>query len=201
MGTTNFSLQNLTEHFRKLEGIGAKTAQKLAFHVINSKREDIIPLINALINTKENLKMCSSCGHFTEDELCEICSNEKRNKNIICVVQESSDLLAFERLKEFNGIYHVLHGAISPLDGITPDDLNIKSLLKKIEENENVEEVILATNPDTNGEATAMYLSRLLKPFGIKTSRLAYGLPAGATLEYADNITLSKAFNGRLNIE
>ena len=193
--------ENLVGEFNKLPGIGIKTAQKLAFYVINSKREEIIPLINALINTKENLKMCSSCGHFTEEELCEICSNEKRNKNIICVVQESSDLLAFERLKEFNGIYHVLHGAISPLDGITPDDLNIKTLLKKIEENENIEEIILATNPDTNGEATAMYLSRLLKPFGVKTSRLAYGLPAGATLEYADNITLSKAFNGRLNIE
>ena len=193
--------ENLVGEFNKLPGIGIKTAQKLAFHIINSKREDVIPLINALINTKENLKMCSSCGHFTEEELCEICSSPRRNKNIICVVQESSDLLAFERLQEYNGIYHVLHGAISPLDGITPDDLNIKSLLKKIEENEEIEEIILATNPDTNGEATAMYLSRLLKPFGVKTSRLAYGLPAGATLEYADNITLSKALNGRLNLE
>lgn len=193
--------ENLVKEFNRLPGIGTKTAQKLAFHIINSKREEVIPLINALINTKENLKVCTSCGHFTENEECEICSNEQRNKNLICVVQESSDLLAFERLQEYNGIYHVLHGAISPLDGITADDLNIKTLLQKVEMNENIEEIILATNPDTNGEATAMYLSRLLKPAGIKVSRLAYGLPAGATLEYADNITLSKALNGRLNLE
>lgn len=193
--------ENLVKEFNKLPGIGTKTAQKLAFYTINAKREEIIPLINALISVKENLKVCTSCGHFTEEENCEICTNDRRNKNIICVVQDSSDLLAFERLGEYNGIYHVLHGAISPLDGITADDLNIKSLLKKVEENEDIEEIILATNPDTNGEATAMYLSRLLKPLGIKVSRLAYGLPAGATLEYADNITLSKALNGRLNLE
>lgn len=193
--------ENLVKEFNRLPGIGFKTAQKLAFYVINSRREDILPLINALISTKENLKVCTSCGHFTEMEECEICSNVNRNKNLICVVQESSDLLAFERLNEYNGIYHVLHGAISPLDGITADDLNIKSLLQKVETNEDIEEIILATNPDTNGEATAMYLSRLLKPAGIKVSRLAYGLPAGATLEYADNITLSKALNGRLNLD
>ena len=143
---------------------------------------------------------CVNCGHCTEQDLCSICGDNNRDKNTICVVQESSDVLAFERLGEFKGVYHVLHGVISPLNGISADDLNVKSLVQKVAENPEIKEVIIATNPDVNGETTALYISRLLKEFNVKTTRLAYGLPAGAALEYADNITLSKAFNGRSEI-
>lgn len=189
--------ETLVNELNKLPGIGTKTAQKLAFHIINLKTEDVAPLVDSIISVKQNLHFCSSCGHFTEGETCSICADESRDRNTICVVQESSDVLAFERLGEYKGLYHVLHGVISPLNGISADDLNIKSLLKRVEENPNLKEIIIATNPDINGETTALYLSRLFKDFNIKTTRLAYGLPAGAALEYADNITLSKALNGR----
>ena len=192
--------ENLVTELNKLPGIGSKTAQKLAFHIINLKTENIMPLVDTIISVKQNLHFCQECGHFTEEEICSICSNENRDKNIICVVQESSDILAFERLGEYQGVYHVLHGVISPLNGIGADDLNIKSLIQKAERNDELKEVIIATNPDVNGETTALYISKLLKTFNIKTTRLAYGLPAGAALEYADNITLSKALNGRSEI-
>lgn len=192
--------ENLVGELNKLPGIGLKTSQKLAFHIINLKEEEIMPLVNSIIQVKQNLHYCTNCGHFTERDLCSICEDTTRDSNTICVVQESSDVLAFERLGEFKGQYHVLHGVISPLNGITADDLNIKSLVQKVAENQNIKEVIIATNPDVNGETTALYISRLLKEFNVKTTRLAYGLPAGAALEYADNITLSKAFNGRSEI-
>lgn len=192
--------ETLVTELNKLPGIGNKTAQKLAFHIINLKTENIMPLVDSIISVKQNLHFCSCCGHFTEEEICSICSDTGRDADTICVVQESSDVLAFERLGEYKGVYHVLHGVISPLNGISADDLNIKSLIQKAESNPHLKEVIIATNPDVNGETTALYISRLLKEFNIKTTRLAYGLPAGASLEYADNITLSKAFNGRSEI-
>lgn len=188
-------ITKLIEEFSKLPGIGSKTAQRLAFHVINMDMKDAQNFADAIVNAKKNIKYCSECGNMTDTDPCHLCKNQDRDKNLICVVQEPRDVLAMEKTREFKGSYHVLHGAISPLAGIGPDEIRIKELLARL--NADTKEVILATNPNVEGEATAMYISRLLKPMGIKVTRLAHGIPVGGDLEYADEVTLSKALEGR----
>ncbi len=184
----------LINEFSKLPGVGAKTAQRFAYKVINMTNEEAKAFSDAIINVKKNVHYCSICGNFSEGDICDICKT--RSANTICVVKEPKDVVAIEKLNEFNGVYHVLHGTISPLDGIGPNDINIKELLNRIAKG-GVEEVIMATNPDVEGEATAMYISGLLKPMGIKVSRLAHGIPIGTDLEYADEISLARAFVDR----
>lgn len=192
------SISRLIDEFSRLPGVGSKTAQRLAFHVLNMDVKQAENLADAIIEAKRNIKYCSVCGNYTDSELCSICSNEARNKDVICVVQDPRDVMAMEKTREFKGLYHVLHGAISPLNGIGPDDIRIKELLERIDSN--TSEVIVATNPNVEGEATAMYISRLLKPLGVKTTRIAHGIPVGGDLEYADEVTLSKALEGRREI-
>ena len=187
----------LVNEFSKLPGVGQKTAQRFAYKVINMTDQEAKEFANAIISAKTNVKYCKICGNFSEDDVCEIC--KKRSSESICVVKEPKDVIAIERLNEFNGTYHVLHGTISPLDGIGPNDINIKGLLERISKTE-VKEVIMATNPDVEGEATAMYISNLLKPFNIKVTRLAHGIPIGTELEYADEVSLARAFVDRKNI-
>lgn len=187
----------LVNEFSKLPGVGAKTAQRFAYKIINMTEQEAKEFANAVINAKTNVKYCKVCGNFSEDDVCEIC--KKRSSESICVVKEPKDVIAIERLNEFNGTYHVLHGTISPLDGIGPNDINIKGLLERIGKSQ-VKEVIMATNPDVEGEATAMYISNLLKPLGIKVTRLAHGIPIGTELEYADEVSLARAFVERKNI-
>lgn len=184
----------LINEFSKLPGVGAKTAQRFAYKVVNMSENEAKSFADAIINVKRNVHYCKICGNFSEGEICEICQN--RQSNVICVVKEPKDVIAIEKLNEFNGVYHVLHGTISPLDGIGPNDINIKELLKRISEG-SVDEVIMATNPDVEGEATAMYISNLLKPLGIKVTRLAHGIPIGTDLEYADEVSLARAFVDR----
>ncbi len=184
----------LINEFSKLPGVGAKTAQRFAYKIVNMPENEAKSFADAIINVKKNVHYCKICGNFSEGEVCEICQN--RQANVICVVKEPKDVIAIEKLNEFNGVYHVLHGTISPLDGIGPNDINIKDLLKRISEGE-VHEVIMATNPDVEGEATAMYISNLLKPLGIKVTRLAHGIPIGTDLEYADEVSLARAFVDR----
>lgn len=186
----------LIEEFEKLPGIGHKTAQRLAFHVLNLSAEKAEGLANAIRDAKQKTRYCSICSNLTESDPCGICSSAKRDRGIICVVEDPRDVVAMERIREFKGLYHVLQGVISPMEGIGPEDIRIKELLLRIRDGE-VREVILATNPDVEGEATAMYLSKLLKPIGIKTTRIAYGIPVGGDLEYADEMTLAKALEGR----
>ena len=192
-------LNELVEEFSQLPGVGTKTAQRLAFHILKTEPEKVRRLIEALIKAKRDLKFCKVCGYFSEEETCSICQDEKRDNSLICVVQESSDVITLERIQEYKGTYHVLNGVISPIDGIGPDDINIASLLKRVQDGE-VKEIIVATNPNVSGEATALYIAKLLQPFGIKVSRLAYGLPAGGSLDYADDITLTRALEGRLQL-
>lgn len=189
-------ISKLIDSFMKLPGIGPKTAVRLAFFVLNMKEDDVLDFAKALVNAKRNLTHCSVCGNITDRDPCSICEDQSRNRTMICVVQDPKDVIAMEKMKEYNGMYHVLHGAISPIDGIGPEDINIPDLLKRLHD-ETVEELILATNPNIEGEATAMYLSRLVKPTGIKITRIAHGLPVGGDLEYADEVTLSKALEGR----
>ncbi|OCA88391.1 recombination protein RecR [Pradoshia sp. D12] len=189
-------ISKLIDSFMKLPGIGPKTAARLAFFVLDMKEDTVLDFAKALVNAKRNLMYCSVCGHITDKDPCYICDDNYRDKSIICVIQEPKDVIAMEKMREFNGLYHVLHGSISPMDGIGPEDINIPSLLKRLQD-ETVKEVILATNPNIEGEATAMYISRLLKPTGIKVTRIAHGLPVGGDLEYADEVTLSKAIEGR----
>jgi len=189
----------LIEEFSKLPGIGRKTAQRLAFHVLNMRKEDAQNLSNAILEAIEKTGYCSECANITDIDPCFICRSPHRDKRVICVVESPRDVVAMERTKEFNGVYHVLHGAISPMEGIGPEELRIRDLLQRLQANE-VQEVILATNPTIEGEATAMYLSKLIKPLGIKTTRLAHGIPMGGDLEYADEVTLSKALEGRREI-
>lgn len=189
----------LIEEFAKLPGIGKKTAQRLAFYVLNMNNNDAVELAKAIVDAKKNIKYCSICGNLTDKDPCLICSNKRRDETVICVVEDPRDIISMERTREYNGLYHVLHGSISPMEGIGPDDIRIKELLERIREKP-VEEVILATNPTIEGEATAMYISKLLKPMGIKTTRLAHGIPVGGDLEYADEVTLSKALEGRREI-
>ncbi|MDQ0216532.1 recombination protein RecR [Oikeobacillus pervagus] len=189
-------ITKLIDSFMKLPGIGPKTAARLAFFVLNMKEDDVLDFAKALVNAKRNLGYCTVCGHITDSDPCYICEDEQRDRTAICVVQDPKDVIAMEKMKEYNGLYHVLHGAISPMDGIGPEDINVPDLLKRLQD-ETVSEVILATNPNIEGEATAMYISRLLKPSGIKITRIAHGLPVGGDLEYADEVTLSKALEGR----
>jgi len=189
----------LVEEFQKLPGIGHKSAQRLAFHVINMPMEKVQGLANSILDAKQKTKYCSVCSNLTDIDPCPICSGTSRDKSSICVVQDARDVVAMERTREYKGLYHVLHGAISPMMGIGPEDIKIKELLRRLGNGE-VKEVILATNPNVEGEATAMYISKLIKPLGIKTTRIAHGIPVGGDLEYADEVTLAKALEGRREI-
>lgn len=190
------TLAKLIEQFERMPGIGHKTAQRLAFYVLNLTRQQAEEFSATILSAHEKIKQCTCCCNLAEDELCPICKNEGRDKSVICVVEDPRDVFAFERTHEFEGTYHVLHGVISPMNGIGPEDITIKELLARMGDGV-VQEVIMATNPTVEGEATAMYISRLLKPMGITVSRLAYGVPVGADLEYADEVTLTKALEGR----
>lgn len=192
-------LQKLADQFEKLPGIGHKTAGRLAYHILSRSQAEAKAFADAIIEAKEKIRYCSCCQNLTDTELCPLCSDSSRDRSVICVVEDPRDVMAFERTREFNGIYHVLHGAISPLDGIGPDNLHIKELMSRLAGDE-VKEIIMATNPTVEGEATASYLSRLIRPMGIKVTRLAYGIPVGGDLEYADEITLSRALEGRNEI-
>lgn len=187
----------LINEFSKLPGVGAKTAQRFAYKVIKMTSEEAENFAKAIVEAKKNVRYCSICGNFSEGDVCDVCKT--RSPQTICVVKEPKDVIAIEKLNEFSGVYHVLHGTISPLDGIGPDDINVKGLLKRISAGA-VEEVIIATNPDVEGEATAMYISNLLKPLGIKVTRLAHGIPIGTELEYADEVSLARAFVDRKTI-
>jgi len=189
-------ISKLIDAFSRLPGVGPKTAGRLAFHVLRMKEEDVTDFAKALVNVKRNLHYCSVCCNITDIDPCRICQDKSRDGSVICVVQEPKDLVALERTKEFEGYYHVLHGAISPMEGIGPDQIHIAELLKRLSD-EKVQELILATNPNIEGEATAMYISRLVKSFGLRVTRIAHGLPVGGDLEYADEVTLTKAMEGR----
>ncbi len=189
----------LIEEFEKLPGIGHKTAQRLAFHVLNLTEDKVESLASAIRDAKLKTRYCSICSNLTDVDPCSICSGTSRDNSAICVVEDPRDVVAMERTREFKGLYHVLHGAISPMEGIGPEDIKIKELLARIRDG-NINEVILATNPNIEGEATAMYISKLLKPLGIKSTRIAHGLPVGGDLEYADEVTLAKALEGRREI-
>jgi recombination protein RecR len=192
-------IARLIQEFSKLPGIGRKTAQRLAFYVLNMKETDAESLSESILEARQKTKYCSQCANITDIDPCTICRNERRRQDIICVVESPRDVVAMERTKEFNGVYHVLHGAISPMEGIGPEEIRIKELLRRLQ-NIEVKEVILATNPNVEGEATAMYISKLIKPMGVKTTRIAHGIPIGGDLEYADEVTLSKALEGRREI-
>ncbi|MCF2651703.1 recombination mediator RecR [Anaeromassilibacillus senegalensis] len=189
-------LERLVDQFESLPGIGHKSAQRIAYHVLNMSREEAQRFAQTITDAHENIHYCSVCCNLTDSDLCPICRSDNRDKSIICVVEDPRDVFALERTNEFNATYHVLHGAISPLGGVGPDQLKIKELLKRVGDGA-VKEVIMATNPTVEGEATAMYISRLLKPLGIRVTRLAYGIPVGGDLEYADEVTLSRAIEGR----
>lgn len=190
------ALQNLSDQFARLPGIGGKTAQRLAFHVLSLSLEEAEEFSNAILDAKKTVHTCPICQNLTDREICNICSDETRDQSVICVVAEPKDVIAMERSREFRGVYHVLHGVISPLNHVTQDDIKIRELLQRVAQT-SVREVIMATNPDTEGEATAMYISRLLRPMEVKVTRLAYGVPVGSQLEYADEVTLSRALEGR----
>lgn len=193
------SLNELVAQFERLPGIGKKTAQRLSYFILEQPPERAKKFAEALVTAREKIHYCKCCQSLTDLEVCSICADENRDKTVICVVENPKDIMAFERTREYNGLYHVLHGAISPLDGVGPEQLKIKELLSRLADG-CVGEVIMATNPTVEGEATASYISRLLKPMGIKISRLAYGIPVGGDLEYADEITLSRALDGRNEI-
>ncbi len=189
-------LMRLIEELSSLPGIGGKSAQRLAFHILSMEEEDVDALAESIRSAKKSMRYCSVCGNLTDTDPCSICADETRDRKSLCVVETPRDVAAMERIREYRGRYHVLHGCISPVDGIGPGDINIHSLLKRLQ-TEDVEEVIMATNPTIEGEATAMYIARLLKPAGLKVSRIAHGLPVGADLEYADEVTLSKSLENR----
>ena len=187
----------LINKFTRLPGVGTKTAQRYAYKIINMTEEEVAEFAECLLDAKRKVRYCKICGDFTDKEVCDICAN--RDHSVICVVKEPKDVLAMEKAREFKGVYHVLHGVISPMEGVTPDDIRIKELLARIGEG-GVKEIIMATNPDVEGEATAMYISSLVKPFGVKVTRLAHGIPVGGELEYADEITISRALTDRKEI-
>ena len=193
------ALQNLADQFARLPGIGGKTAQRLAFHVLSLPMENAEEFAEAILEAKRTVKSCPCCQNLTDRELCPICDDDTRDHSLICVVAEPKDVIAMERSREFRGVYHVLHGVISPLNHVTLDDIRVKELLTRVAQGD-VREIIMATNPDTEGEATAMYISRLLRPMEVKVTRLAYGIPVGSQLEYADEVTLSRALEGRQEI-
>lgn len=190
------ALQDLTDQFARLPGIGGKTAQRLAFHVLSLPLDDAEEFAQAILRAKQEVHTCPRCQNLTDRELCPICDDPTRDQSVICVVAEPKDVIAMERSREFRGVYHVLHGVISPLNHVTQEDIRIRELLHRVGEGD-VREIIMATNPDTEGEATAMYISRLLRPMEVKVTRLAYGIPVGSQLEYADEVTLSRALEGR----
>ena len=194
------AIQDLIDELGRLPGIGPKSAQRIAFHIIQSERVDTSRLVEVLRTVKERVKFCTECGNLSEEELCRICRDPRRENTTICVVEESKDVIAIEKTREFRGKYHVLGGAISPIDGIGPENLRIRELLTRLASTE-IQEIIIATDPNLEGEATATYLTRLIKPMGIKISRLASGLPVGGDLEYADEVTLGRAFEGRRTVE
>jgi len=193
------AMARLVEAFNKLPGIGPKTAQRLAYFILKLPREEVEAISQALIEARDKITLCSRCGNFTEEQPCHVCRDNKRDPGVICVVQEPRDLLAMEKTGEYQGNYHVLQGAISPIDGVGPDNIRIKELLERVQQG-NVKEIILATNPNVEGEATAMYISRLMKPLGVRITRIAHGLPVGGDLEYADEVTLTRALEGRREI-
>jgi len=190
------SIEKLIESFEKLPSIGHKTAARLAFYILNSSEEETNQFVSSIIEAKKNLKYCSKCYNISDTDPCQICGNAKRDQSIICVVEDVRDIVAMERTHEFKGVYHVLHGSISPMNGVGPEDIKIKELLARLMDGQ-VKEVILATNPRVEGEATAMYISKLIKPLGVKATRIAHGIPVGGDLEYTDEITLMKALEGR----
>ncbi len=190
------SIEKLIQSFEKLPSIGNKTAARLAFYILNASEEETNEFVSSIVNAKKNLKYCSKCFNISDTDPCPICANPKRDQSQICVVEDVRDIVAMERTHEFKGVYHVLHGSISPMNGVGPDDIKIKELLARLMDGQ-VKEVILATNPRVEGEATAMYLSKLIKPLGIKATRIAHGIPVGGDLEYTDEITLTKALEGR----
>ena len=193
-------LNKLINEMSKLPGIGGKTAQRLAFHILALEESEATALANSIVNAKRSLHYCSMCGNLTDTDPCEICSDESRDRTKVCVVETPQDVIAMERIREFKGLYHVLHGAISPVEGIGPNDINLKSLITRLQQHDEIDEIIVATNPNIEGEATAMYIARLLKPSGIKVTRIAHGIPVGGDLEYADEVTLLKAMEGRREI-
>jgi recombination protein RecR len=193
------TLNKIIESLHRLPGIGPKMAERLSLHVLKMKDEDVINLSQALLDVKKNIKYCSICGSITEDDICSICTDLTRNKEVLCVVEQIQDVWAIERTREYKGLYHVLLGSLSPLDGIGPNEIRIKELLERLK-NENIKEIIIATNPTVEGEATAMYISKLIKPFVSKVSRIAHGVPVGADLEYTDEVTIARAMEGRQEI-
>ncbi|MBQ6992730.1 MAG: recombination protein RecR [Clostridia bacterium] len=190
------SIEKLIESFEKLPSIGHKTAVRLAFHMLDLNEQETKEFIDSIINAKTNLKFCSQCYNISDSDPCPICNSPKRDSSIICVVEDVRDILAMERTHEFKGVYHVLHGSISPMNGIGPEDIKIKELLTRLQEND-IKEIIIATNPRVEGEATAIYLSKIIKPLGIKVTRIAHGIPVGGDLEYTDEVTLTRALEGR----
>lgn len=192
-------LQKLIEHFRALPGIGTKTAVRLAYHVLDMDTEKARSLAAAIVEAKEKIGYCNTCFNLSDVNPCVLCSAEARDRSVVCVVEEPQDVAAMERMRDYKGLYHVLHGALSPLEGVGPDDLKIKELLARLKSGE-TKEIIMATNPNVEGEATAMYLARLIKPLGIKVTRIAHGIPVGGDLEYADEVTLAKAMENRVEI-
>lgn len=193
------SLEILTARLNRLPGIGIKTAQRLAYHILSLPQEDVEGLSNALTEARRNIHYCPVCGNYTEDDICDICSDQKRDRSIICVVRDARDVSYLERMREYKGVYHVLGGTLSPMDGIGPDNIRIKELIDRVKEGE-VKEVVLATNPDVEGEATASYIAKQLKPLGVRTTRIAHGIPIGGNLEYVDEITLFKAMENRREV-
>lgn len=190
-------LSRLINELSKLPGIGGKTAQRLAFHILSLEESEAERLAEAISNAKKSMHYCSVCGNITDSDPCRICTDDTRDRSVICVVETPQDVMAMERIREYKGLYHVLHGAISPVDGIGPADINLKSLITRLQSDSEVQEIIIATNPNIEGEATAMYISRLLKDTGIRITRIAHGIPVGGDLEYADEVTLLKAMEGR----
>lgn len=193
------SLERLIDEFNKLPGIGRKSATRLAFHILDVNEDQVEKFVEALREVKKSIKRCAVCGDFCENDICNICSDELRDKSVICVVEDSRDIISFEKTDSYNGTYHVLNGKIAPLNGITPDRLNIKSLLERVAKDD-IKEVILALNPDLEGETTALYLTKLLKPFNIKITKIASGIPIGGNIEFADTATISKALSGRREV-
>lgn len=193
------SLQRLAEQFGRLEGVGKKTAMRMAFSVLELEMEEAEAFAASILDAKQRIHLCPVCQNLTDKDVCAICADENRDHGLVCVVTDAKTVIAMEKVREFKGVYHVLHGLISPMNGVTPDHLKIKELLARVGEEE-IDEVIVATNPTVEGEATAMYLSKLLRPIGVKVTRLAYGVPVGADLEYADEVTLFRALEGRREV-
>lgn len=195
------SLENLIDKFAALPGVGRKSAQRLAFHVLSLPDSEANSFAEAIVNAKKNVRCCKICQNLTEGEVCSVCASDRRDRSTVCVVSEPRDVLSIERSHEYNGVFHVLHGVLSPIGHVTPDDIRIKELLHRVAEDDSeIKEIIMATNPDTEGDATAMYISRLLKPFDVKVTRLAYGIPVGSNLEFADDATLLRAIEGRIEM-